>query len=427
MKRIILLVLIFIAFYGNAVCEEIIYRVMFNSTLEPEAHMESNINIDEGEIVYFQGKLSSRQILPFPQHNFQIYVRNEQGYTGWIEEKNILLQNNIALPNTITEKHWINSFYQQFISGAEKETLFNYESFWKNDFRNFARSYDIGMAMSSWFEWVFPTCFTISNNIIEISGLYTGGYISFIIINKKYESNFIEANVLCIRKNDPHPNQHQLSKRFNEGEVYKLIFMLDGDYLDIFVNSDREKLTTLIGVDDYFKNAVKDIFLDNMINLSRIIWPRRADGSMDYPAPAGVDLSRTYEKIILTNTSNFTPTHRATDNLRLRDTANTSAKIVTTLLKDTEVQVIETGTSTTINDITANWVKVISSTGFTGWCFSGYLEEIEVNNFAASVVEGEMSVQKNNKKNSLPFPLLLAIIGGAAVAIGVVVVLKKKK
>jgi len=165
-----------------------------------------------------------------------------------------------------------------------------------------------------------------------------------------------------------------------------------------------------------------------MINLSRITWPRRADGSMDYPVPTGVDLSRTYEKIILTNTSNFTPTHRATDNLRLRDTANTSGKIVTTLLIDTEVQVIETGASATINDITASWVKVISSTGFTGWCFSGYLEEILGGNTVADVVdEGEISAQKSKEKNSLPLPLLLAIIGGIAVAVVVVVVVLRKK
>jgi len=71
---------------------------------------------------------------------------------------------------------------------------------------------------------------------------------------------------------------------------------------------------------------------------------------------------------------------------------------------------------------------VISSTGFTGWCFSGYLEEIVGSNtVAASVAEGEISAQKSKEKSSLPLPLLLAIIGGVVVIAGVVVVVRKKK
>jgi len=48
--------------------------------------------------------------------------------------------------------------------------------------------------------------------------------------------------------------------------------------------------------------------------------------------------------------------------------------VVTTLPKGTEVQIFETGPNATIDNITASWVKVVSSTGFTGCCFSGYLE-----------------------------------------------------
>jgi len=66
-------------------------------------------------------------------------------------------------------------------------------------------------------------------------------------------------------------------------------------------------------------------------------------------------------------------THRTKENLRLRENYNTSSNVVTTMLKGTEVQIFETGPNDTIDGITAPWVRVVSGTGFVGWCFSGYL------------------------------------------------------
>ncbi len=74
---------------------------------------------------------------------------------------------------------------------------------------------------------------------------------------------------------------------------------------------------------------------------------------------------------------NYKTTHRTTDNLRLREKAAATSLIVTTLNKGTAVQLLETGAMQTIDGITAPWVKVLSETGYTGWCFSGYLVDVE--------------------------------------------------
>jgi hypothetical protein len=74
--------------------------------------------------------------------------------------------------------------------------------------------------------------------------------------------------------------------------------------------------------------------------------------------------------------SGYRTTHTVLENLRLRDNPDTAGKLVTTLEKDTQVQVIETGKNATIDGITAPWVKVLSNTGYSGWCFSGYLQAI---------------------------------------------------
>jgi hypothetical protein len=70
---------------------------------------------------------------------------------------------------------------------------------------------------------------------------------------------------------------------------------------------------------------------------------------------------------------NFRKTHTTTDNLRMRDTPDIKGKIVTTLAKGSAVELLETGAEATIDGITAPWVKVLSESGCTGWCFSGYL------------------------------------------------------
>jgi uncharacterized protein YgiM (DUF1202 family) len=61
-------------------------------------------------------------------------------------------------------------------------------------------------------------------------------------------------------------------------------------------------------------------------------------------------------------------------NLRLRESAIVTAQPIATLRKGTIVKVIEKGKVQTINGITAPWVKITTSDGYTGWCFSGYLE-----------------------------------------------------
>ncbi len=75
------------------------------------------------------------------------------------------------------------------------------------------------------------------------------------------------------------------------------------------------------------------------------------------------------------DTESYKTTHHTTDNLRLREKATTTSLIVTTLNKGTAVQVLETGVIQTVDGISAPWVKVLSETGYTGWCFSGYLAE----------------------------------------------------
>ena len=419
MKRLILFIIILVAIYSNILCDDITYIVTQDSHLDHPVRMYTPVaTLSENEIVYYSGKMGGPHdgnVITFPQHEPTILVKTNQGIEGFIDARHILLQNNSALPESITDVYWIYSFYQQVISRSEKDLLFNFEPFWLNEYRNYHIKENIPEElMLPWWKVIYPTTFIIRNTYISIRNIYSGDFINLIASNQQFNNNIITFNVICINKSNKH-TQNQINRKFNENETYRVLFKIDGDYLDVFVNNDREKLTTLIGVDANFIIAIRDFFHENKNDFSRITWPRRADGTMDYPPPL--------------NMSTYRRTHRVTDNLRLRDSANTSSLIVTTLLKDTEVQVIETGASTIINNITAPWVKIISSTGFTGWCFSGYLEEIAVNNSAtvANSDTAENSLVSNKDAKVLPFWVWILIGAGVVVGVGVVVVVVIRK
>ncbi len=129
--------------------------------------------------------------------------------------------------------------------------------------------------------------------------------------------------------------------------IYDLYFIYDGDYLDVYVESLDNHVVSLVKMDKTIQEELVNLFQNNRIDKSRIVfWPRRANGSMDYPPPIDMNSYKT--------------THHTTDNLRLRDNPNTTSLMVTTLNKGSAVQVLETGEMQTIDGISAPWVKVLS-------------------------------------------------------------------
>jgi hypothetical protein len=70
-------------------------------------------------------------------------------------------------------------------------------------------------------------------------------------------------------------------------------------------------------------------------------------------------------------------THSAVENLRLRSDQNLTASTIKVLPKGTRVKVQKWGNPLTVDGKTARWAYVLTSDGFEGWCFSGYLEEIK--------------------------------------------------
>jgi hypothetical protein len=75
--------------------------------------------------------------------------------------------------------------------------------------------------------------------------------------------------------------------------------------------------------------------------------------------------------------SKFPATHITTENLRLRTDQDLNSSTIKILGKGTKVLIREWGTEITIEGTSAKWAYVYTSDGLAGWCYSGYLKELQ--------------------------------------------------
>ena len=179
------------------------------------------------------------------------------------------------------ERLWVPSHYQRFLIGYPKEALFEHVQDWRDHYHSNWDGLD-----GPWWGFAGGERFIIRNSHVEIE-TYIVAYIIFATINHRNDSSSLILYVMCVEQSNRTAQNHLLV-RFDVGGTYRLTLRVDGDYMDFFVNDDAEPITTLVGVNEQFREAVNNFFNDRDVNTSRIIWPRRADGSMDFPPPDGV-------------------------------------------------------------------------------------------------------------------------------------------
>jgi hypothetical protein len=109
--------------------------------------------------------------------------------------------------------------------------------------------------------------------------------------------------------------------------------------------------------------------------------PRSFDACLNINDVKNIRLEYAMDALFPVDTSDFKASHRTIDNLRLRYSPTTEDRTITTLKKDTTVQILKLqNDKETIDGITAPWARVLTQNGYIGWCFSGYLEPIAESN-----------------------------------------------
>ena len=323
--------------------------------------------------------------------------------------------------NSDNRKTWVPWYFPKALRAMDRDIILLYDTFWREGFDPHPPG---DRYRSEWYEAFFARFprneFNISNSAFVFDTLQ-----GFIIRNIQRLSN---GYIVTVEFGNTLWLDFELGglnwDKVRGKDFFDMIFHIDGDFMDVFLVDTDHKLTTFVRVDQVFLQEFQSLGLTQQADLSRLVsWPRRADGTMDFP-PSEVF---------------FGTTHYTTANLRLRSLPDIAGEIITTIPNGAAVMQMEIGHIATIDGITAPWMRVRTANGIEGWCFSGFLEAVYV---PAPVVEAQhienivavnpigqpahvMLEQGQDSNNTVLFVILGAV--GVVLAIGILVILLRKR
>lgn len=255
--------------------EEIVYN--FN---ELSKELQGEL-IGKDKLVFY--KLGS----PFSEH--YLSVKNDDNYflhTITVNDKNgdlfHVLIDDLERTGVDKDLHksingvWIPAYYFDVLKAGNKKKLLSYESFWETDWKT-----SIG---EQWEDEYFPLHLIISDNYFYISS-YATGY-RFYLITSDISNNGIQCYTLEKNIDTGRIDSKKEILRYFDGENKTAIFFeRDGDYINLYNDSNRnEMIESFVFVNnyDFIKENIKMILKGNKCDLSKVTWPRHADGSCDY-------------------------------------------------------------------------------------------------------------------------------------------------
>jgi hypothetical protein len=192
--------------------------------------------------------------------------------------------------NSDDRKTWVPAYYADVLRSLERDSVLKHEPYWAERYDPYER-YIVDVPWYECFAGYLDTtdCLYIANSVI----LVNSGIDKLVVknINKTDSGYFVNAKRLVDKYKF---DSDSLDWSYVEGkELFNVILHIDGDYMDVYLEDMRHKLQTYIFVDQRFLKEMQNLLAENRADLSGIIWPRRADGSMDYPPPQPAQASVT--------------------------------------------------------------------------------------------------------------------------------------
>ena len=309
------------------------------------------------------------------------------------------------------ENTWLPIEYLEVIKSKNRDTMkvilptYNYEKewdevsdCWKEWYERYVEYYEIESI------WYNDTIWYLSGQKInELQINQEWDYILKTVSKQDYYILSLEQTVSSIfnskRLNSYITNTESLRKAplysenpaYYDDEEYKYDeiiidakFIFDGDYLTVYANEDKLKQIYFRCTEETFEQ-LKSLIYTNKIDLSKVTWPRHADGSCDYDESKKTAAVQTSKSTPSTNVAQ-NETMTVKENLKLRSGEATTTQVLTVMSAGTKVKILELGKAEKIDGISSNWVKVEVQkgakdrdgkpikAGTIGWCYGGYLE-----------------------------------------------------
>ena len=282
----------------------------------------------------------------------------------------------------ITEKKWYRDYFNEVIYRKDRNIIVEYQPYLTEEENiNF---YDGSRGdMIFWFDESARYRDCISWNRFD-DGEY-GSYISIGMPGFRYKAKKLAPDLYKLELEDVRISQELYESFLEDGydlkfaldatePEYSLYFRFDGEYLYIYLDDGKTLYATYCAYDESEIVALQEAIRTNEFDMTKITFPRHADGTCDYESGGGVPGKKIVNGV-----------YRAKDNLRLREKEDISGEIITTMQAGSLVLILSKGREETIDGITDNWVEVELQTGAknlegdflygeTGWCFGGYLK-----------------------------------------------------
>ena len=280
----------------------------------------------------------------------------------------------------ITEKKWYRDYFNEVIYRKDRNIIVEYQPYLTEE-ENII--FYEAMTVIFWFDE--PSVYRDRINWDKLDDSEYGFYISmcgggFSCKAKKLNPDLYELEIEDVRISQEWYESllkygHDMKFALDATEPgYSLYFRFDGEYLYIYLEDGKTLYATYCAYDESEEEALYEAIRTNEFDMTKITFPRHADGTCDYESGGGVPGKKIVNGV-----------YRAKENLRLRANENTSGEIITTMQAGSLVLILSKGREETIDGITDNWVEVELQTGAknlegdflygeTGWCFGGYLK-----------------------------------------------------
>jgi hypothetical protein len=215
------------------------------------------------------------------------------------ETEDTFAQSFLSELNADDRKTWVPAYYADVLSSLERNNVLKYEPYWAERYDPYERY----IVEVPWYE-CFAEYFDGTDRLYVANSamLINSGIDKLTIKNIKRT----DAGYIVVVKR--HINDHQfdsdsLDWSYVDGkELFNLILRIDGDYMDVYLEDMQHKLQTYIFVDQKFLKEMQNLLSENRADFSGIIWPRRANGSMDYPPPKPTQTAVTEQPEIVDTT-----------------------------------------------------------------------------------------------------------------------------
>ena len=282
----------------------------------------------------------------------------------------------------ITEKKWYRDYFNEVIYRKDRNIIVEYQPYLTEEENIYFYDGSRG-DMIFWFDESARYRDCISWNRFD-DGEY-GSYISIGMPGFRYKAKKLAPDLYKLELEDVRISQELYESFLEDGydlkfaldatePEYSLYFRFDGEYLYIYLDDGKTLYATYCAYDESEIVALQEAIRTNEFDMTKITFPRHADGTCDYESGGGVPGKKIVNGV-----------YRAKDNLRLREKEDISGEIITTMQAGSLVLILSKGREETIDGITDNWVEVELQTGAknlegdflygeTGWCFGGYLK-----------------------------------------------------